>query len=78
MTNFFFRFVGVNPGQKLVFITWTQEMSAPYRRCERTYVVRIGGHKAVAVGRYDHELASEDAAMARVFRSMSTSGGPDA
>ncbi|MFJ2114246.1 hypothetical protein ACIOEX_20540 [Streptomyces sp. NPDC087850] len=69
MTNFFIRLVGVNRGQKAVFTTWTQEMSAPYRRCDRTYVFRIGGLKAVAVGRYHRVLKDEDAAMSQVFRT---------
>ncbi|MDJ0463107.1 hypothetical protein [Streptomyces sp. H27-C3] len=73
MTNFFCRLVGVNRGQKFLFTTWTQEMSAPYRRCDRTFVMRVGGLKAVALGRYHRVLADEDAAMMHVFR---TSGSP--
>ncbi|MFI2616649.1 hypothetical protein [Streptomyces sp. NPDC018584] len=69
MTNFFFRWVGVNKGQKLLFTTWTQEMSAPYRRCDRTLVLRIGGLKAIAVGRYHCVLENEDAAMSHIFRT---------
>ncbi len=72
MTNFFIRLVGVNRGQRLLFTTWTQEMSAPYRRCDRTLVLRLGGLKAVAVGRYHRAMENEDAAMSQVFR---TTGG---
>ncbi|MFE9412312.1 hypothetical protein ACFYN0_26490 [Streptomyces sp. NPDC006704] len=68
MTNFFVRIVGVNRKQRLCFTTWTQEMSAPYRRCDRTWVVRVGGRKALAVGRYTRVLADEEEAMGQVFR----------
>lgn len=68
MTQFFCRLIGVNRGQKICFSTWTQEMSAPYRRCDHTLVIRIGGHKAIAIGRYNRMLSGEDAAMAQVFR----------
>ncbi|MFI1796582.1 hypothetical protein ACH427_04380 [Streptomyces sp. NPDC020379] len=62
------RRISVNPGQRLVYRTWTQEMSEPYRRCENTVVVRIGGLRALAFGKWGAPLADEDAAMATVFR----------
>ncbi|WP_274916863.1 hypothetical protein [Streptomyces sp. WZ-12] len=68
MRNFFVRRTRVNQGQRLVFRTWTQEMSSPYRRCENTLVVRVGGHHAIAFGRWEAALPNEDAAMAAVFR----------
>ncbi|WP_189764335.1 hypothetical protein [Streptomyces xanthochromogenes] len=68
MTNFFVRIIGVNRRQRLAFTTWTQEMSAPYRRCDRTWVLRVGGRKALAVGRYTRVLADEEEAMGRIFR----------
>ncbi|KUL44761.1 hypothetical protein ADL22_12525 [Streptomyces sp. NRRL F-4489] len=69
-TNFFCRVVGVNKGQRPFFITWTQETSAPYRRSDRTYVVRIGFRRGLAVGRYTRVLADEDAAMRSIFRMV--------
>ncbi|WP_158812893.1 hypothetical protein [Streptomyces rimosus] len=75
MTNFFCRIVGVNRGQRPFFTTWTQEMSAPYRRSDRTYVVRVGFLKGIAVGRYNRMLAGEDAAMLSVFRMEGADGG---
>ncbi|MEU7147016.1 hypothetical protein AB0B15_03090 [Streptomyces sp. NPDC045456] len=75
MTNFFCRIVGVNRGQRLFFTTWTQEMSAPYRRSDKTYVVRVGFLKAIAFGRYNRVLADEDAAMLTVFRMGGVDGG---
>ncbi|MEU5425191.1 hypothetical protein AB0H73_06235 [Streptomyces olivoreticuli] len=62
------RRISVHPRQRLVCRTWTQEMSEPYRRCENTTVVRIGGLRALAFGRWGAPLPDEDAAMATVFR----------
>ncbi|MCC3766451.1 hypothetical protein [Streptomyces sp. UNOC14_S4] len=70
MRRLFVRRTWVNSGQRMVFRTWTQEMSEPYRRCEKTTVVRVGGRHAIAFGVWGPPLAGEDAAMAAVFRAI--------
>lgn len=67
----FLALTGCQPGWPLTYLTYHQEIEAPYRRCNRARVIRLG-RWGVVVGRWDSRAEDEHQALTDALGARET------